>query len=556
MYTWLLQFWARDYYDYKNYRLFALLTVSICLVGSFSYIFKSYIILTGSLRVSKLLSFKMSFSLMHASINNFFDRIPIGRILNRFLRDMNDIDINLGYTTQYLLTLCFTTIVDLVVAVLASSVLVVPFIMVFVVASIKVQLYYMNTAREITRLRSISTSPAIQAFSEGMQGGAFIRAFDRQAYSIDLYSKSLEVFQINCLIKDALFRWFAVRLALLSALVLLPSIILNLLYVRAGAGIFAMLMRYMLTLITDVSDFLDCISNAENCLVSFERCSHFVEIQSEQGYKNLPKLQNLILRNETPLYIQENWPKHGLVEIRDLKVRYRVGLNYVIKGISLDIPAGCKVGIVGRTGAGKTTFLSCLYRQIDDYEGSVTIDGVEIRDIDLKDLRSSISIIPQEPYLFQDTLRNNIDPLCQRTENEIIKTLSEVGLWIKFKTKKGLDTKIERDGSNLSQGEKQLICLSRALLFQKKVILMDEATANIDPESESSIQRLIKERFVGCTLIMIAHRLNTVLQCDKILVLDKGQVLEFEDLDKLKSDPSSHFYKLLAKHNEIENALR
>ena len=154
MYTWLLQFWARDYYDYKNYRLFALLTVSICLVGSFSYIFKSYIILTGSLRVSKLLSFKMSFSLMHASINNFFDRIPIGRILNRFLRDMNDIDINLGYTTQYLLTLCFTTIVDLVVAVLASSVLVVPFIMVFVVASIKVQLYYMNTAREITRLRS------------------------------------------------------------------------------------------------------------------------------------------------------------------------------------------------------------------------------------------------------------------------------------------------------------------------------------------------------------------------------------------------------------------
>lgn len=556
MYTWFLQFWATDYYDSKNYWLFILITLAITFVGSFCFIFKSFIIFVGSVRVSKLLFFKMSFTLMHASITNFFDRIPIGRILNRFLRDMNEIDNTLGYSVSYFLTLGFIACVDLVASVVASSPIMIIFIGIYLFLCLRVQQYYMNTSREITRLRSISASPTIQSFSEGMQGGPFIRAFGKIDHSVNLYAQALEIFQINCLTKDALMRWFSVRLSLLSILVLLPSIALNIFVVKSGAGLFALLMRYMLTLVGDVADFLDNMSNTENQLVSFERCSYFVDIEPESGYKNLEKIELGLLRNNLSLQRETEWPKLGFIQVKDLKVRYREGLKHVLKGITLEIPHATKLGIVGRTGAGKTTFLSCLYRHIDSYEGQVLIDGVELRNLDLKELRSSISIIPQEPYLFSDTLRNNIDPLRQRTENEIVKTLAEVGLWNKFKMGLGLETKIEKGGSNLSQGEKQLVCFCRALLFQKKIILMDEATANVDPESEAAIQRLIREKFFDCTLVMIAHRLNTVLQCDKILVLGEGQVIEYDDISRLKEDPNSHFYQMLSKQEEIESSLK
>ena len=242
-----------------------------------------------------------------------------------------------------------------------------------------------------------------------------------------------------------------------------------------------------------------------------------MDVEPEAGYKNLDQLEDN-LRNERPIEekIRESkWPKKGSIRIRNLSIKYRPSLPYVIKNLNLRVTSKDKVGIVGRTGAGKTTLLTSLYRTFEDYHGEILIDGVEIRKVGLKLLRRSMTIIPQDPYLFEDTLRNNIDPMKEFSDDQIEPILEDVGLWKKFSELEGLESKIEKDGGNLSQGEKQLVCLARALLFKKKIVLMDEATSNIDIETEQRIQVLIKEKFKESTVLVIAHRLNTILHCDK-----------------------------------------
>ena len=251
-------------------------------------------------------------------------------------------------------------------------------------------------------------------------------------------------------------------------------------------------------------------------MIAFERCCALLRIEPEVGYKGLDRLEKVLRKGgEAGRSRKDSWPRKGRIIIKNLSIRYRPGLPYVIKDLTLRVRSGSKVGIVGRTGAGKTTLITALYRTFEEYKGQIMIDGVEIRDLDLKVLRQAMTIIPQDPYLFEDSLRNNIDPMGEFSAKEIQAILKDVDLWKKFAMLDGLATKIEKEGSNLSQGEKQLVCLARALLFKKKLVLMDEATSNIDVKTEKTIQSLIKERFVDSTVLVIAHRLNTILHCDK-----------------------------------------
>ena len=277
------------------------------------------------------------------------------------------------------------------------------------------------------------------------------------------------------------------------------------------------MLNFILQMTENVNSLLSTYSDQENKLVSLERCCYFMGLKPEEGYKGLDILERALRTGKSVKINTEKlgWPTSGNLSIKNLSIRYRKDLPYVIKKLNLDIESGTKVGIVGRTGAGKTTLISAIYRTFDEYKGKITIDGQEIRDLDLKVLRYTMTIIPQDPYLFEDTLRNNIDPMDQLSDNEIQQILEDVDLWRKFSQQKGLETQIEKGGSNLSQGEKQLVCLARALLFKNKLVLMDEATANIDLKTEATIQKLIKERFVESTILMIAHRLNTILHCDK-----------------------------------------
>lgn len=277
------------------------------------------------------------------------------------------------------------------------------------------------------------------------------------------------------------------------------------------------MLNFLLQLTYNINQLLDTISNHENRLVSLERCTYFMKVKPEEGYKGLEILEKAMRKKKkVRIDIQKfNWPENGNLQIKNLSIRYRSDLPYVIKKMNLNIESGTKVGIVGRTGAGKTTLISSIYRTFDDYIGEILFDGKEIRGIDLKILRNAMTIIPQDPYLFEDTLRNNLDPMKQFPEEKILNIIQDVGLWTKFEKLEGLDTLIEKGGSNLSQGEKQLVCLARALLFENRLVLMDEATANIDTQTEAVIQRLVKEKFKNSTILMIAHRLNTILHCDK-----------------------------------------
>lgn len=277
------------------------------------------------------------------------------------------------------------------------------------------------------------------------------------------------------------------------------------------------MLNFLLQLTYTINETLDTVSNHENRLISLERCCYFMEVEPEKGYKGLKILESAMRKRADINLNRSNfsWPSTGDLKIENLFIRYRRDLPYVIKGINLDIKQGTKIGIVGRTGAGKTTLISAIYRNFDEYGGKVTFSGKEISSVDLKVLRNSMTIIPQDPYLFEDSVRNNLDPIHDFEDDKVQKILEEVGLWEKFEKLDGLESKIDKGGSNLSQGEKQLVCLARALLFDKKLVLMDEATANIDSQTEAKIQELVEKKFTNSTILMIAHRLNTILNCDK-----------------------------------------
>lgn len=217
-------------------------------------------------------------------------------------------------------------------------------------------------------------------------------------------------------------------------------------------GVFALMLNFLLQLTNSINETLDTVSNHENRLINLERCSYFTEVEPEEGYKGLASLENALRKGQNIQIDTDklSWPKTGDLLIQNLSIRYRDDLPLVIKNISLNVKQGTKIGIVGRTGAGKTTLISALYRTFDDYGGKIFISGKEIRSVDLKVLRNTMTIIPQDPYLFEDTLQNNLDPTNKFSEDKIQEILEEVGIWDKFAKLQGTKTAIERGGANLS----------------------------------------------------------------------------------------------------------
>ena len=272
----------------------------------------------------------------------------------------------------------------------------------------------------------------------------------------------------------------------------------------------------------------------ESSLVSYERCL---------------KIANIHQEDET-LYDSslKEWPNSPSIEFKNYSLRYRPDTEIVLNNISFKIEANEKIGIVGRTGAGKSTLWLALSRIVEAASGQILIDGIDISKISLQNLREKISIIPQDPTLFEDTLKFNLDPENKATDSELIDILKLASLGnLLDRNIKGLNQQIEDKGQNLSSGEKQLICICRAIIRNCKIILMDEATANIDIKTEETIQRLINDKFRYATVVTIAHRLKTIINSSKMLVLDKGKVAEFNSPEILMKDTSSIFYSYVKK---------
>jgi ABC-type multidrug transport system fused ATPase/permease subunit len=361
----------------------------------------------------------------------------------------------------------------------------------------------------------------------------------------------------------AMEHWLDIRLTVLSMIAVLPGLGL-MLWVRPPIGLVALLLTTILDLNDKIRSIMKSNASFENLWVSWERCSKYMYLQPENGYRDLKLLEQRFKKGQplleesdvskTANHLQRSttqWPTSGLLKFKNFSVKYRPGLPYVIKNLDFRIEYGEKIGIVGSTGAGKTTLMSAIYKNFENYKGEIRLDNDEISKPDLKTLRRNITIIPQDPHLFNDTLRANVDPLCQFSDEKIINIFKGFDIWSKFESRDGLAYKIQSEGGNLSQGEKQLLCLVRALLKKSKLILLDEATANIDTKTEVLIENAIKNKFKKSTVLMIAHRLNTVMGCDKILVLENGEKLEFDKLEKLRDNKESIFGRMVAINRDI-----
>jgi ABC-type multidrug transport system fused ATPase/permease subunit len=379
--------------------------------------------------------------------------------------------------------------------------------------------FYLATTRELTRLDSITKAPVIHHFSESIAGVMTIRSFRKH----DLFRQE-NVKRVNDNIRmdfhnNGSNEWLGFRLELfgswmlcISALfmVMLPSNVIK----PENVG---MALSYGLSLngVLFFAIYMSCF--VENKMVAVERIKQFTDIPSEADWENKENLP------------PSNWPFHGDVHLEDLKVRYRPNTPLVLKGITLDIKGGEKVGVVGRTGSGKSTLIQVLFRLVEPSAGRIVIDGIDICTIGLHDLRSRFGIIPQEPVLFEGTVRSNIDPTEQYSDEEIWKSLERCQLKdvVTAKPEK-LDSLVVDSGENWSVGQRQLLCLGRVMLKRSRLLFLDEATASVDSQTDAVIQKIIREDFASCTIISIAHRIPTVMDGDRVLVIDAGKAKEFD----------------------------
>lgn len=488
-------------------------------------------------RASKNLHGPLIHNLMRSPMS-FYDTTPLGRILNRCAKDIETIDMMLPMNFRYLVMCVLQVAFTLIVIIISTplfAVVILPLALIYLIFL----RYYVPTSRQLKRLESVHRSPIYSHFGETIQGAASIRAFGKVDEFRQDSGRILDTF-IRCRYSSLVSnRWLAVRLEFVGNCIIFFAALFAVLSKEFGwitsPGVIGVSVSYALN-ITEVLNFaVRQVSEIEANIVSVERVNE---------YTNTP--------NEAPWRIEgrepaPGWPSRGVVKFDGYSTRYREGLDLVLHDISADVAAGEKIGIVGRTGAGKSSFALALFRMIEAAGGRIVIDDVEVSQIGLHDLRSNITIIPQDPVLFSGTLRFNLDPFFTYSDDQIWRALELAHLkHFAAGLPDGLLYKISEAGENLSVGQRQLVALARALLRHTRVLVLDEATAAVDVATDALIQETIREEFKECTVFTIAHRLNTIMDYDRIMVLDKGSILEFDTPDALMADKNSAFAKMVA----------
>ncbi|XP_026834859.1 multidrug resistance-associated protein 1 isoform X17 [Drosophila erecta] len=469
-----------------------------------------------------------------------FDITPQGRIVNRFSKDVDTIDNILPFSFRFIIMQLYAVLATIVVISLSTPIflaVIVPIAFLYYFA----QRFYVATSRQLMRLESVSRSPIYSHFSETVTGASTIRAYnvgDRFIEESDAKVDKNQVCKYPSVIAN---RWLAIRLEMVGNLIILFASLFAVLGGQTNPGLVGLSVSYALQVTQTLNWLVRMSSDIETNIVSVERIKEYGETKQEAPWeleqdKNKPK----------------NWPQEGRVEFQNFQVRYREGLDLVLRGVSFNIKGGEKVGIVGRTGAGKSSLTLALFRIIEAAGGRISIDGVDIASMGLHMLRSRLTIIPQDPVLFSGSLRINLDPFEIKTDDEIWKALelSHLKSFVKSLAA-GLNHEIAEGGENLSVGQRQLVCLARALLRKTKVLVLDEATAAVDLETDDLIQKTIRTEFKECTVLTIAHRLNTILDSDKVIVLDKGQITEFASPTELLDNPKSAFYSMAKDANLV-----
>lgn len=473
-------------------------------------------------RAGRTLHHDLSKSVLGKSMS-WFDRTPSGRIINRFTKDMYSIDMLLAMMMEFAVSttlgvIGILVVIAVIVPISLAGFLVLAFLYVWTSE------YYRRSNRELQRLESIRRTPIFTHFAETLSGTASIRALQvQQMYLAENLRRVNENSRALYFSRVVNF-WLQVRLNCIGAIILGGAACLGVastdINSTISTGDFGLLVSYALGVTGLLNISVIIMSQVEAMMNSVERVDYYsVSRDEEQWEAKNPAISQSVQGG--------HWPVQGKIEFKDLQLRYREDLDLVLKNIDFTIPAASKVGVVGRTGSGKSSMLVALFRLVEPCGGSIVVDGVNIQDIALNEVRSNLAIIPQDAFLFHGTLKYNLDPHSQHTEQEVWQALEYVQLkGVVERMPNQLDTLIAEAGGNLSAGQRQLLCMARALLKKPKVICLDEATANVDITTDALIQTVIREQFRHSTVITIAHRLNTILDYDIILVLDKGRIAE------------------------------
>ncbi|KAL9142232.1 hypothetical protein ABFS82_14G155200 [Erythranthe guttata] len=518
---------------------FVLFVYTLLALGSaFCVLIRASLVAVAGLMTSEKLFSNMLNSVFRSPMA-FFDSTPTGRILNRASTDQSVLDLEMANKLGW----CAFSIIQLLGTIAVMSQVAWEVFVIFIPVTaicIWYQQYYIPTARELARLAGIERAPILHHFAESLTGAATIRAFNQQERFTDANLSLIDNHSRPWFHNVSAMEWLSFRLNQLANFVFAFSLVLLVTLPEGiiNPSIAGLAVTYGINLNVLQASVIWNICNAENKMISVERI-----------------LQYSNLTSEAPLVIEESrppidWPHFGTICFENLQIRYAEHLPSVLKNITCTFPGRKKIGVVGRTGSGKSTLIQAIFRIVEPREGTIIIDDVDISKIGLHDLRSRVSIIPQDPTMFEGTVRGNLDPLEQHSDSEIWEALDkcQLGDIVRQKEEK-LESTVVENGENWSVGQRQLFCLGRALLKKSSILVLDEATASVDSATDGVIQKVISREFEDRTVVTIAHRIHTVIDSDLVLVLSDGRIAEYDSPAKLLERENSFFSKLIKEYS-------
>jgi len=492
------------------------------------------------LNASKKLHDGLTDTVLRAPIS-FFDVTPIGRVLNRFAADMDKIDLELTQTVSQGITTIFNVFGALGAIVVATKgTFIVPLIPLGYCYWL-VQRWFRKTSTELQRVTSVANSPIFADFSQTLSGTSSIRAFGVQQGFFGKCKQSFDNMNASYILVQLSSYWLALRLDVMGGFIgtFVGAVAVGTL--DSGfipAGWLGLALSFSIEVTSYLKFGVQMIARLEADMSSVERILFYTENIKAEAPDAIPE--------KDPK--EGSWPLKGEIELSNASMRYRDG-PLVLKNLSFSVKGGEKIGVCGRTGSGKSSLMIALFRISEiENDGSILVDGVDIREIGTAALRLNISIIPQDPVMFSNTIRYNLDPFGKVSDEELWNVLKKVEMGESIaQLPNGLNDIVAEGGENFSQGQRQLLCIARSLLRKPKILVMDEATASIDNETDGIIQRMIRENFQDATVLTIAHRLNTIMDSDRILVLDNGHIAELDTPENLLAKESGHFKAMVEK---------
>ncbi|KAG5951342.1 hypothetical protein E4U53_003303 [Claviceps sorghi] len=519
-----LSWWTSDKFGYSTGKYIGIYAALGVVQALLMFLFSVTLSVLGT-KSSKVMLRDAVHRVLRAPMS-FFDTTPLGRITNRFSQDVDVTDNSLSDAIRmFFFTVGMaTSIFALIIAYFPwFAIALVPLCCLFVFSAS----YYRASAREVKRCESVLRSSVFARFGEGLGGVASIRAYGLQSRFVSQLRESIDAMDSAYFLTFSNQRWLSLRVDMVGiALVFVVAILVVTSRFDVNPSIGGLVLSYILSIVQILQFSIRQLAEVENGMNAVERLRHY----------------GTELEEEAPLHtvdVRGSWPERGEIVFDNVQMRYREKLPLVLRGLSMHIGGGERVGIVGRTGAGKSSIMSTLFRLVEISGGSISIDGINISTIGLFDLRSRLAIIPQDPTLFQGTVRSNLDPFQEHTDLELWSALGQADLVPSDASaddgKAGadgprisLDSIVEEDGLNFSLGQRQLMALARALVRDSQIIVCDEATSSVDMDTDDKIQRTMATAFEGKTLLCIAHRLRTIIGYDRICVMDAGQIAEMD----------------------------